>query len=91
MDNWIAGLSQGGGFLSTLNWIRISELMFEGLVQGLVSAIIILAAYFMGKKRRENEYLARTELLKEQNEILKDQVDEAQQKNMMDRLERLNQ
>jgi len=91
MANWITSLSQGGGFLSTLNWIRISELFFEGIVQGLVTALIILAAYFMGKKRRENEYLERTELLKEQNEILKDQVAEAQQKNMMDRLERMNQ
>ena len=91
MDNWITGLSQGGGFLSTLNWIKISELLFEGLIQGFVSGIIILGAYFMGRKHRENEFTARTDLLNEQNEILKDQLAEAQQKNMMDRLERLNQ
>jgi hypothetical protein len=54
-----------------IDWPKISQILFEGLIQGIVSAVTVVMAYLLGKGRTDREWkreLAQRE--KEDKEIL---------------------
>ena len=60
--------------MSQIDWPKISQILFEGLVQGVVSATTVVIAYLLGKGQADREWkreLAQRE--KEHKELLEQQ------------------
>jgi hypothetical protein len=69
-----------------LDLVKISEILFQGFVQGIVTAITVLAAYFLGKRQadinwrrefqqREKEHNDQLQILNKQLELYEKQFE----------------
>ena len=45
-----------------INWIKLSEIISEGVVQAFVSAGVILVTYYLGKMQSDREYKRRLDV-----------------------------